>query len=218
MITHEFSSVGELWVSLTRRCLQEGAHVLDADVKLLEVLNVPVSVSDPLVNHDPAEAYFDPKMVAAMHDNFHTFEPQFGYKVSYGERIFRPEGASPYEAIRDTLRKKPEAKSATISLLRPNDAHLGHVPCITTIDFKIRAGKLNVGYFARSQDVFKKSYADNLAISEIGAQLAGDLADDFELSPGSITGFIVSAHLYLSDLGKMAEMEPFADLAAGLAA
>jgi hypothetical protein len=53
MITHEFSSVGELWVSLTQRCLREGAHVLDADVKLLEVMNVPVSVRDPLVSHDP---------------------------------------------------------------------------------------------------------------------------------------------------------------------
>jgi hypothetical protein len=52
-------------------------------------------------------------MISAMHDNFHTFEPQFGYKVSYGERIFRPDGASHYESVRDLLRKKPEAKSAT---------------------------------------------------------------------------------------------------------
>jgi thymidylate synthase len=108
--------------------------------------------------------------------------------------------------IRTLLTRKPTAKSATISLLRPGYADLGHVLCITSIDFKIREGRLNVCYFARSQDLLKKNFADNLAIHAIGQKLAADLG----IQPGSVSAFIASGHVHASDAARMRAVDPVA--------
>ncbi len=205
MITLTARTTSEMWLTLTQAALRDGDKVFDDSEELRELLYVAFTVTDPLAG-DERDKWMDQDMVSAMHANFHSLEPQFGYKVSYGERLWTPEGASPYDHVRALLTRKPAAKSATISLLRTGDADLGHVPCITSIDFKIRDGLLHVCYFARSQDLFKKNFADNLAIYAIGQKLAADLS----VQPGSVSAFIASGHVYASDVARMRAVEPIA--------
>lgn len=61
--------------------------------------------------------------------------------ASYGKRIFDQLGINQYEWVINHLHKKRETKSASISLLLPNDPGPS-IPCLTVIDFKIRHDKL----------------------------------------------------------------------------
>lgn len=194
-----------LWAELTRSCLIEGTLIFDEAIEIIEISNVSFQIKTPLGNDPKLEKHCDHEMIDAMIKNFNSFEPQFGYRFSYGERIFGKNGSSAYENIIDLLRRKPEAKSATISLIRDDDLLNSHVPCIATIDFKIRNGKINLNYFARSQDIFKKSYADNIALAELQRRLSSDL----EVKSGSISGYIASAHIYKSDLPKIESIDVF---------
>jgi thymidylate synthase len=167
----------------------------DGDVKILEVMGVSFNISKPNSSDFLAMSFGKPEMINAMVKNFNTNEPQFGFKFSYGARIFSGENSGGFEDVARLLRRKPEAKSASISLLRSGDFQGSHVPCITTIDFKLRDNKLHIYYFARSQDIFKKNYADNIAILKVGERLATEL----NVEIGTITGMIASAHIYEAD-------------------
>jgi thymidylate synthase len=140
-----------------------------------------------------------------MDRNFNTLEPQFGYKVSYGERIWGLDDDGPFHDALNVLRRKPEAKSATIPLVRTQDLRGGHVPCIAVVDLKIRGDRLALNYFARSQDVFKKSYADNLALHHVQRKAAELLG----VRTGPIAGFIASAHIYHTDLVAIQRVHAF---------
>lgn len=195
----------ELWAELTQRCLTEGDSRLDEKTEILELLGVAFHIKFPEGVNEDLKKYCDQQMIGNMIKNFNTLEPQFGYKFSYGERIFGVGSSSPYYNIKSLLERKPESKSATICLIREDDVLRGHVPCIATIDFKIRDGAINLYYFARSQDIFKKSYADNIALTQVQKRLAADL----NLQVGFISGVIASAHIYKSDLPKISTVEQF---------
>lgn len=205
MFTLETDTVSDMWLQVTSECLRRGENIYDDDEELRELLNLAFTVRTPLAAGE-LDKWMDADMVSAMHANFHSLEPQFGYKVSYGERIWTPAGDSPFERIVALLRKKPQAKSATMSLLQQKDADLGHVPCIVSIDFKIRDDSLHVCYFARSQDLFKKNFADNLAIHAVGQKLAAELG----IEPGPVSAFIASGHVYASDAERMRAVGPVA--------
>lgn len=195
----------DLWGTLTTSCLVDGHRILDESEQLVELCGVAVEVTDPSSTKSSFTQYADQDMVEAMSKNFSTLEPQFGYSFAYGARIYGQRGDGPIHRVRDLLVRKPEAKSATMSLLS-SDPSAGHVPCITTLDFKLRDSRLDLYYFARSQDVFKKSYADNLALYEVLVRMA----DELGTQAGSIYGFIASAHLYLSDLERIESIPEFA--------
>jgi hypothetical protein len=207
-----FDSIGEHWIAMTRECVSRGEIVYDGSVKLLELTGVGFCITHPSAA-DPLVAQFGkPEMVEAMRKNFIESEAQFGYNFGYGERIWKGGAASPYAAVLSRLKKKPEAKSAVFSMLQESDSTGGHVPCIVALDFKIRYAKVHLHYFARSQDVYKKSYADNLALLTVLERLA----DDLQLEVGSISGYIASAHCYSEDLAQALLAEPFWDLRATL--
>ena len=203
-----YPSIGEHWIALTRKCLAHGELVYDGDVKLLELTSAAFCISDPSQADPLVDKHGKADMVAAMKKNFIDSEPQFGHKFGYGERIWKGGDASPYASIVRRLKKKPEAKSAVFSMLQPGDDGGGHVPCVVAMDFKIRNGKVHLHYFARSQDVYKKSYADNIAMLVVLERLAHDLGQGV----GSISAYIASAHLYLTDVAEALQLEPFRDL------
>ena len=195
----------QLWAELTKHCLAHGIPNVDEQVEILELVGVSFCIEFPDRIDETIKKHCDPLMIESMVKNLNTFEPQFGYKISYGERIFGKPDASAFSNVQSLLMRKPESKSATICLIKEDDVLKGHVPCIAAIDFKIRNDRLNLFYFARSQDVFKKSYADNLALAHLQRRLASEL----NVKGGSISGFIASAHLYKSDLPKISYMQLF---------
>jgi len=199
-------SIGELWIELTRLCLTKGTRIPDDQGDILELTGIPFVITHPS-EHDPLVGRYGVReRISTMIKNFTTEEPQFGYKFSYGSRIFGT--PSSYEFLRSLLGKRPDTKTATISLIREGDFEKNHVPCIATLDFKIREGNLHVHYFCRSQDLFKKSYADNIAIFLILQKLAQAL----NVGTGSVHGYIASAHVYCKDLPEIYGLDPFHEL------
>jgi len=144
---------------------------------------------------DTIERFSDRGMITWMKSNFFLQEeiPEFGF--SYAQRLRDYQHVDQIKAVIDRLRRNPEAKSATISLLMPV-ADTKHVPCITTLDFKQRGGKLHMIAFVRSQDVARKLHADILVLGEIQQEIASSLGVD----PGTLTLHVASAHIYHRDL------------------
>ncbi|GLQ49872.1 thymidylate synthase [Dyella flava] len=195
-------SIFEAWVQTVKACVLDGQQWHDGEVKIREAGGVAFSISQPRLDDEGIRRHGSEEMIAAMIKNFTTDQPQFGFRFSYGARIFCADEHAGLASLISILRRKPETKSATMSLLRSGD-HLGsHVPCITTIDFKLRNGRLDTHYFARSQDAFNKNYADNLAILAIARHAAREL----DVGIGSLSGYIASAHIYETDADKAQEL------------
>ncbi|MGB4497103.1 MAG: thymidylate synthase, partial [Methylococcaceae bacterium] len=103
---------------------------------------------------------------------------------TYGSLIFDNAGVN-------RLNLKHETKSATFGLLTPGNQS-PNLPCLTTVDVKIRNERLELQFFFRSQNIFGRQYANLLAL----AKLQDDLARRCSVTVGSMKGYIASAHIY----------------------
>lgn len=194
-------TAGFAWQSALKMVLEEGRNVKDGDKDLQEVVNVFLTVHDPISSDIILEKYADPAMIDWMRKNFLSTEPVANWGYSYGQRITDHHGVNQIESAIEKLRKNPEAKSATITLMSPEGDH-NHMPCIVALDFKIRDGKLMTTAFFRSQDVGKKIYADIICIGEIGKKIA----DVVTVPNGDLNILIVSLHFYEEDRAKITQL------------
>lgn len=185
---------GIAWLSAVGEVMKNGNLVRDGEQNLKEVLNVMVTISDPLGTDTVLEKYADKKMIKWMKGNFLKMEPVLDWGYSYGQRFFNFGGINQVDNVIAKLKKNPDSKSATIALMDPKgDGH--HVPCIVAIDFKIRQNKLMLTAFFRSQDVGKKMYADIISVGEIGKTISEKVG----VILGSLNILIVSLHAYEAD-------------------
>ena len=122
-----------------------------------------------------------------------------GVGCGYGDRLFNNNGYNQIKIIIDKLHENPNTKSATISLI---DAELigtsARIPCLTTLDFKIRDNKLHIYSFFRSQNVLN-SYGNMYGIIEIQKFIQKKL----ECKLGTIFMYISSPHYYKVDEEKI---------------
>ncbi|WP_417809104.1 thymidylate synthase [Thioclava sp.] len=116
---------------------------------------------------------------------------------TYGQRIFAMEGIDQFEWMVERLQRKPDTKSATINLLVPG-CTAASLPCLTTLDAKIREGRLDLQFFFRSQNIFGRQYANLAAL----AQLQHDLAARCDTISGALRGYVASAHIYDFDVNE----------------
>jgi thymidylate synthase len=76
---------------------------------------------------------------------------------AYGPRLFRMQGSiNQFDSIEALLKDKPDSKRAVIQLFKAEDIASPHkeIPCTTTMQFFIRAGKLHMSVTMRSNDAF----------------------------------------------------------------
>lgn len=97
------------------------------------------------------------------------------------------------EDIIQLLRKSQMSRKAVLTFLPYGDEK---VPCINVIHFLLRNNKLEISYFARGQDIYRKFPCDAMCIIEYGRLIAKKL--DVEIS--YITATITSAHIYQKDI------------------
>lgn len=158
----------------------------------LELLGVNTSFC---VTHEPdpiLERFADPTMVAEMKKVFFSSEPNvLGH--SYATLVRGPRGRNDLQDVISMLQAEPQTKRGLVNFLSdPN----GKVPCISAVQFLVRNGALQLIYFARGQDVFRKFYADGLCL----LNMAGTIAKALGVPPGTGRGFIGSAHVYHHDM------------------
>ena len=125
---------------------------------------------------------------------------------TYGSRIYDYSGVDQFEWLVQRLQEKRKCKSATICPLIPGCTS-SNLPCLTTIDAKIRSNALELQFFFRSQNIFGRQYANLMAL----ARLQADLAARCSVGTGAIRGYVASAHIYIFDYDEAIRIAAGAD-------
>lgn len=188
-------SLGECWIACIDHVLRYGSLHKDEDVAIRESLGLSVHVSNPQCQDALIDAVGDRSVIERMLTKFSKGVEMPERPFTYGSRIFDNSGINQFEWIVQRLMNKRETKSATIGLLIPGSEAV-NLPCLTTIDAKIRDDKLDLHFFFRSQNIFGRQYANLLALSK----LQKDIADACGIGVGALRGYVSSAHIYEFDL------------------
>ena len=166
----------------------EGLEVLAANVAF-------VAGDEP---DDILLRFGDRGMITEMEKVFFSSEPN-GLGHTYASLIRGPGGRTDLQDVIDLLHKQPETKRALVSFMADPGKK---VPCISAVQFLVRDGALQLIYFARGQDAFRKFYADALCLVAMGRTVAKAVG----VKLGAVRGFIGSAHVYEQDLAAIRQM------------
>jgi len=190
-------TIGEGWLESLRQVVTFGRIERDEDVEIREILGLSIEISTPRTEDAIVSRHGDPGVVARTLAKFERGAVMPDRPFTYGERIYALEGVDQFGWLTERLTRKRETKSATICLLIPGspDANL---PCLTTLDAKIRDERLELQFFFRSQNIFGRQYANLLALARLQRELASHCA----ASLGTLRGFVASAHVYAFDLAQ----------------
>ena len=188
-------TIGQCWISCIDYVCKNSELHYDEDVGIHEVLGLSVEIENPTLTDKIVNLHGDKTVIKRMVAKFDRGALMPDRPFTYGERIYDLLGIDQFEWLAHRLKLKPETKSATISLLLPGDES-ENLPCLTTIDAKIRHAKLEVQFFFRSQNIFGRQYANLLGLSKFQHSLAERCTVDI----GSLRGYIASAHIYDFDM------------------
>ena len=190
-------TIGECWIHSIKTVMKNGNEYFDEDVKIKEILGLSIEITNPDTKDEIISKFGDQYVINKMLKKFSKGIVMDDRPFTYGECIYNKKGIDQFEWLVNRLTSKKETKSATIGLL--TEGHNGaNLPCLATIDIKIRNNKLILQFFFRSQNIFGRQYANLLAL----AHLQCDLAKRCSVESGSIKGYIASAHIYNYDFGQ----------------
>ena len=193
MLIHA-ESLGECWLKCIRLVLENGTVAMDEDTELREILGVTLGISTPDLHDEIIRQHGNQQVIERTLQKFAKGVRMADRPFTYGERIFEAGIVDQFEWLVHRLLGKRDTKSATIGLLIPGEP--SSMPCLTTIDAKIRNNNLDVQFFYRSQNVFGRQYANLLALTSFQA----DLASRCGVAIGALRGYIASAHIYDFDI------------------
>lgn len=188
-------SIDQAWFASVQSVVTYGSWYHDNSCPILELMGLSLQISNPAQICPLIKEVADIEVLERM---LYKFKP--GAKLpkapfTYGSRLYNQLGIDQVEWAVNRLKKKPETKSATITLLIPGE-EAAHIPCLISVDFKLRYGKLNLNFFFRSQNIFGRQYANLIALREL--QL--DVSEKLKVELGLLSGYICSAHIYGFDL------------------
>lgn len=187
-------TIGECWTNSIKLIMNNGNEYFDEDVKIKEILGLSIQIDNPQMDDNIINEFGDSIVINRTLEKFSKGVVMPNRPFTYGQRIYNKEGIDQFEWIIDRLKAKKESKSSTISLLTTGSKS-ANLPCLTTIDAKIRENKLVLQFFFRSQNIFGRQYANLLAL----VKLQKDLANRCSVEIGSIKGYVASAHIYEYD-------------------
>ena len=193
-------TIGKCWLQCIQKVIRYGKTEYDEDVKIREILGLTVEVSKPQCHDDIISELGDKSVISRTLAKFAKGADMPDRPFTYGARIYDKSGIDQFEWLVHRLQAKRETKSATFSLLI-SGSQSPNLPCLTTVDAKIREEKLELQFFFRSQNIFGRQYANLLAL----AKLQADIATRCSVKTGTIKGYIASAHIYAFDF-KEAEL------------
>lgn len=184
-------TLGECWLAAIGNAMEFGGLVHDEDVALKEILGLSVRIDEPNEQDEIIYKYGNSGVIEHTVAKFEKDTVMENRPFTYGDRIYNKNGIDQFEWLINRLEKKPETKSASISLLIEGDTH-PNLPCLNLIDIKIREEKVILQFFFRSQNIFGRQYANYIAL----AKLQKKIADRLGKGIGIMSGYIASAHIY----------------------
>ena len=190
-------TIGECWLNSIKTIMKNGDEHYDEDVRLREILGLTVEIKYPKFEDEIIEKYGDRIVTERTLAKFAKGAYMSDRPFTYGARIYDNEGVDQFEWMVKRLLAKKETKSATFCLLTPG-SEAANLPCLTTVDAKIRNNKLELQFFFRSQNIFGRQYANLLAL----VKLQLDIAKRCAVEIGSLKGYVASAHIYEYDFSQ----------------
>jgi thymidylate synthase len=197
-------TIGEAWLSVARRILDDGTVSTYDDMPILELDRVTLTIaraasSDPIVTE-----LGDADRLAWMHANFtdHALVTELGHARSYASRLYdyAAAGRDQVQWVVERLRAEPASRSATITTFEPL-LDTTYIPCVSLLDFWIRVGRLDAIVYAHSIDFGAKGYGNLVELAYLMERVAAGLA----LPVGQLDFVVKSAHIYDPDLPAMRE-------------
>ncbi|MDP9863298.1 MULTISPECIES: hypothetical protein [Streptosporangium] len=167
--------------------------IIEAQAVLFEIARL--GWDDPIL-----ESYGDSGKIPLYAGKFSECAVLPPFKYSYGGRLRQLLGVDQLRWVADVLRAKPYTKSGWISLTVPGESP-DAVPCLTSLAFRLRDGRLVMTAAFRSQNVFT-SYLNYVPLRSIQNEVAGDLGVDC----GSMRVFVDVPHIYAADAATVGEI------------
>lgn len=187
-------TIGECWLKSIKAVMHNGNEYFDEDVKIREILGLNITIMHPSIEDEIINKYGDQYVINKMLKKFSKDIVIKDRPFTYGECIYNKKGIDQFEWLVNRIQTKKETKSATISLLSEGDNN-PNLPCLVTIDAKIRNDKLVLQFFFRSQNIFGRQYANLLALAHLQFKLSQRLS----VEVGLLMGYLASAHIYQYD-------------------
>ena len=196
MIVIEQDTIGKAWQEAYNHIKDNGTSILDDNKELLEILHLNLIINQPSKFDEVQQSQKGP-MKEWMDKNFSEIKkvPELNNSWSYGWRLYNFNDINQLEWIIEKLNKKPESKSATISLLNVAGSE-SYIPCVSLLDFKIRDNVLILTTFCRSLDFGRKSIHNFTNLAEILKKVAIGV----NVENTCLVIDIASAHIYKEDL------------------
>ncbi|MFF5211200.1 thymidylate synthase [Streptosporangium sp. NPDC000396] len=167
--------------------------IIEAPAVLFEITEL--GWDDPIL-----ESYGDAGKIPLYASKFSECAVVPPFKYSYGGRLRQFLGINQLRWVVDTLRAKPYTKSGWISLTAPGEPP-DAVPCLTSLAFRLRDGRLAMTAAFRSQNVFT-SYLNYVPLRSIQREVA----DDLRVGCGAMRVFVDVPHLYAVDAATVEEI------------
>ena len=197
------ATIGEAWLDIARLILADGVEGDWEGLPFLEIELATLEVADPDPGDPLIARHANAEQLAWMRSNFtqRTRVAALGDARSYASRLFDYAGAGRDQLawVVERLRRNPSARDATITTFEPL-TDTTYIPCVSLLDFWLRAGRLNLAVYAHSIDFGKKGFGNLVQLAELQRTVAQAL----DSPVGSLTMVIKSAHIYLSERELMA--------------
>lgn len=187
---------GKAWLAAMQMVMKKGRDIWDEDVPLREVQNLYLTIDEIDETDSILAKYADKDRISLMKQKYATCGLVGDYKIDYGSYIYDNNGIDQIDWVVKRIKKKPETKSATITLHKPGESMLA---CLSMLDFKYREGMLDMTIIYRSQNIFWSHPGNMLALHRIHQ----DVATALGYTLGKIELIIISAHIYANDFEKV---------------
>ena len=202
MITIQSGTIGEAWLEVARRILDDGVPATYDAAPITELASVTLEVARP----DPADEliarHADPERLEWMRRNFvdPDLVAELGDARSYASRIhdYNAGGRDQLDWVVARLEADPASRSATITTFEP-ELDVTYIPCVSMMDFWIPAGAVELVVYAHSIDFGSKGYGNLVQLAGIQHEVAQRLGAPV----GSLSFIVKSAHVYDTELAFM---------------
>lgn len=202
MITLAVPTIGEAWLGVARRILDDGRVSTYDDLPIVEIASVALEVAHPDPDDELIARLADPERLEWMRRNF--IEPdlvaELGDARSYASRIhdYNGSGRDQLDWVIERLRDDPTSRSATITTFEPL-LDVTYIPCVSMLDFWIPGDAVDLVVYAHSIDFGAKGYGNLVQLADIQRDVAQRLARPV----GALTFIVKSAHVYDTERSYM---------------
>ena len=196
------ATLGDAWLDVARLILALGADSSFDGLPLLEVELVTLDIERPDPQDPLIAAHASKDWLAWMRANFtdHSRVAELGDARSYASRLFDYAGSGRDQIawVVDKLTRDPVASYAAITTFEPL-TDTSYIPCVSLLDFWLRAGRLQLIVYAHSIDFGKKGFGNLVQLAELQREVAERLGAPV----GTLAMIVKSATIYESEIGLM---------------